>query len=594
MLHTDISRTLGSRLGGACRAVAAFALLVFAPLAAAATSPEPVRDWVTAEFDAVVWLDTGGQATAEAARAALGQGHGTAWQPGSLLPLGQDRAVWIALHMPAVATASRAVLTLPFPGLDRVELHRPDGRGGWTMAVAGDSIPITAWPLRHLHPAFVFNVQPGEGASYLRIQHSNPIALQWSLQNAARFNEEQKRTYLLLGALIGVVVIVVFVCLFNAYAWREWIHVEYALQVILLGLTLSTLNGVAGEFLWPDNAWWTDLAPMVVPLLTVGWLAQFTRDLVAERGDRHVELALLAVSAGSVVIAVYLLACGRVGPVLTVMTLFMLAGLVTIVAILAWHARRHWDSGRWILAGVALLLLGALFPLLRNLEVLPVSFVTQNAAQIAWICEIPLVLAGLHFHSRGRRDSRLRLQSLAHADPLTGLANHQQLCRTIDALLARARRDPGVGAVVRVRVGNLDRLRAEFGREAAETALIRAVECVAREAGQNDMLARERGGDIVVVLQGAVSRLAAGEAARNIIARGLKFTRLLPPTATLSLRVAIAAPPLHAADAEALLRELAGMLDEGEADGRPVRFSDAPGPLDMARGPVSIALADSD
>ena len=82
---------------------------------------------------------------------------------------------------------------------------------------------------------------------------------------------------------------------------------------------------------------------------------------------------------------------------------------------------------------------------------------------------------------------------------------------------------------MQVHVANLDAIRGEYGREAAEAALVRAAECVTREAAEGDTVAREEGGDLVLVLEGQVTREQAAEAGRNIIARGLKFSRKLPP-----------------------------------------------------------------
>ena len=59
---------------------------------------------------------------------------------------------------------------------------------------------------------------------------------------------------------------------------------------------------------------------------------------------------------------------------------------------------------------------------------------------------------------------------------------------------------------MQVHVANLEAIRAEYGREAAEAALVRAAECVTSEAKEGDIVAREQGGDLVLVMEGQVTR----------------------------------------------------------------------------------------
>ena len=75
----------------------------------------------------------------------------------------------------------------------------------------------------------------------------------------------------------------------------------------------------------------------------------------------------------------------------------------------------------------------------------------------------------------------------------------------LNHLLRRARRDPTLGVVMRVHVANLDTIREQYGREAAEAATVRAAECVARGAIEGDTVAREQRGDLVLVLEGQVT-----------------------------------------------------------------------------------------
>jgi hypothetical protein len=91
-------------------------------------------------------------------------------------------------------------------------------------------------------------------------------------------------------------------------------------------------------------------------------------------------------------------------------------------------------------------------------------------------------------------------------------------------------------------------------------------------------VAREQGNDLVLLMDGHATRTHTAEAARNIIARGLKFSRRLPPGVTLALRVSgMCAPLPPGSDAPGVLATLNRLLLEigNDQRGRAVRITGA-------------------
>ena len=552
----SLSELLGRPLRRCLAHVVLLAVLALATLAAAQTQPSPAWPGHGA-MAAQWWPDPSGDAPLAAARGAFEAGQGRPADSSRILPLGGRAAVWFRVQLPAAAVATPAVLALPYAGVDLVEVFRPDGAGGWTVQRAGDSIAVAQWPLPYLHSAFPIVIRPGEAQpTYLRVRHSHAASLQWELTDAGSFREASKLWHLVLGACAGLTLLVIVISLANAAAWRDPIHLYYAIHVVLVGLSVMSLTGIAGEYLWPHQPWWNDIASVVVPMAALGWIGVLVRELVAERGKRLLSGVLLGHAAVSVLIAAGFLALGR-HPLFPAPNVYALASEAFILGVLVWYTMRRPAVGAWVLAGLTLLVIGTLFPVLRNLGLLPVSFATQYGPQVAGVLEIPLVLVGRYFRSRERRDNSLRAQALSRIDPLTGVANHRVLLERLEQLLRRARRDPALGGALQVHVANLASIRHEYGREAAEAALVRAAECVAMEAADSDLVAREQGGDVMLVLHGMVARAQVTEAGRNIIARGLKFSGRLPPGVTLSLRVTAIHAPLPPGTAVSLLATLA-------------------------------------
>lgn len=548
-------------------------LMLATPLAALAQREPLLAD---TNVGALHWLDPQGTASMAEAQAAIARA-GRRVDPEQVIALGPANAAWYRLDFPRVTAPTRVVFRITFPGTDHVDLYRPAPGGGWQVQRSGDHIAVTDWPLRSLDPAFIFSIEPGEAPTFLRVANSQPIRVKWVLQDASAFLETLKMWHLGLGAYAGFVAMVVLLSLFNAVSWRDPIHLYYLVHVVLVSLSVMALSGLADEYLWPASPVWADRAPVVIPGLAIAWAGLFVRELVAERGGKWVSNLLLAYAAGGLAMLGLFLLVGR-EHVYRAPSVYAVPGLVLLLAVLVWHSLRRPKVGLWVLGGVTMLTIGALIPLLRNLGVLPPSPWADAAPQVGASLEIPLVLVGLFFRSRERRVNRQRLEQMATTDPLTGLANYRVLQRRVQQLLRQARRDRTIGAVFRIHVANLAEIATEYGREAGEAALMRAAECVAKDAREGDLVARDPGNDLVLVLGGRITQASATAMGRDIIARGLKFSARLPPRVVVKLRVAGVCAPLPHTDADGLLHSLARLLLDMENDeqGRWLRFIGSP------------------
>lgn len=556
----------------ACLAMAACVLGMGGP-AVAQTDQAAGPGWMGQQGAAQVVIDGSGQQTLAQIEQRFMLGESEPADAGRIMPTGGNTAVWYRLALPVVSVPTPLVLALPHPGMNRVDLYRPAAGGGWDVERSGDSIPVAQWPLPYLYPAFELVQQPGEvRASYLRVQHSHPISVRWSVWSTRDFQESGKRWHFFLGAYVGLMALVILICMVNAYVLRDSIHLYYAAYVLFITFGQLSLTGLAGEYLWPGSAWWNDVASNVLPVTGVALGHLFLRELVLERGARWATGLMLAMAAVGAGLALGFLFVGR-DPFFTISGPFYLASFAVYLGAALWYTWRVPRVGLWVLAGMLALLAGAVFPVLRNMQMLPVSFMTQYGAQLGAAVEIPLLLIALYLRSRGQRATQARVGAMATADPLTGVANHQVMLQRLAHLLEHRPRDSGAGVVIRVRIGNIHDIRAEYGLQVAQMALVHAGACINQVVREGDTVARHRDGDFVLILQGRMERDDISTIGQRLIARGLAPSGVLPPGAVLQLKVGIAAAPYQMQDVEALLLALEGVVTELAArPGKALRF----------------------
>ena len=518
-------------------------------------------------------IDGSGQQTLAQIEQRFALGESEPANAARIMPTGGSTAVWYRLALPVVSVPTPLVLALPHPGMNRVDLYRPLADGGWGVERSGDSIPVTQWPLPYLHPAFELVLQPGEArASYLRVQHSHPISVRWTLWSARDFQESGQRWHFFLGAYAGLVLLVILICTVNAYVLRDPIHIYYAAYVLFIAFGQLSLTGLAGEYLWPGNAWWNDAASNVMPVTGAALGHLFIRQLVLERGARWATRLMLAMALAGAGLALGFLFVGR-DPFCAISSPYYLVSFAVYLGASLWYAWRVPRVGLWVLAGMLALLAGSVFPILRNMQLLPISFLTQYGAQLGAAVEIPLLLLALYLRSREQRQTMTRVGAMAKADPLTGVANHQVMLQRLAHLLEHQERDPGACVVIRVRIGNIQDIRDEYGLQVAQMALVHAGACISQVVREGDTVARHRDGDFVLILQGRMERDNISTIGQRLIARGLAPSSVLPPGAVLQLKLGIATAPFQMQDVEGLLLALEGVVTELAArPGKALRF----------------------
>lgn len=542
----------------------------------AAVVPGPFQAGRGVMGEGQVLVDSAGTLTFEQVRSKFDAGEGRAVQASDIMATGGGAALWYRLALPAVAAPTPLMLTVPHPNMDSVELYRPAPGSLWRLERSGDAVPVSQWPVRHLTPAFELLLQPGETQpSYLRVAHNYPISVPWQLSDPASFHEQSKESHLLLGVYIGLVLLIALMSTLHAASWRDSIHLFFAGYVLVVATGQLALTGLAGEFLWPDSAWWNDSAPVAMTLATAALLHLFLRQMVVDRDAPWLSRGLLLMTLLGAGILTAFLVMGNKSS-FNLATPYYLGSMAVYLSVAGWYVWRRPLVGMWVLAAMVCLTVGSIFPILRTQGLLPLGVATQYGAQIGAAFEILLLVVALYLRSRERRDNQARVGALTRVDPLTGLGNHRVLLQRLDALLVRQRRDPGAGAVMRVRLGNAIDIRQDYGMEAAQSAVVQAGACVAGVASDGDTVARHRDGDFLLILQGHLTRDELTQIAQRLIARGLADSPSLPPGTMMQFRIAVAEAPFNAPDAEQLLHAMGNVLRElSGRSGTGLRFINA-------------------
>ncbi|HUR88839.1 MAG TPA: 7TM diverse intracellular signaling domain-containing protein [Ramlibacter sp.] len=515
------------------------------------------------------WIDDHKTASLEAVEAA---GESTPW---ATRELGQtyridSKALWIQFDAINLGE-QRWYLEVGSSGVDRVQFFFRGADGKWVIQEAGDTRPVSEWPVPGRLPTFELGGPVGKTARYwVRIEHARvDFASPLLLQPQSSLFASREREQFLLGGYFSLAVLIAIVSFANAVAFRDRNFAVYGVYVASLAIGQLAYLGVGAQHVWDQWLRWNELATFVLPGVSAVAGVWFTRTVTEpQRFSRSLDMGVWALMAA-------LLSAVALDAMLATRTSFLLQisltslALVVIVALIA----VVWTQGddphiRMIALGFLPVIVMAIFPLSRGFNLIPVSPLTRYGVSIGAALEMPILFYALSLRGTRRRESTVRAAALTRSDTLTGLAHTRTFLQRLDSSLERCTTLKHACALLTVKIGNYDSIIAEYGRDAAERSLVVAASLLRNVTSDVDMAARVGDHHFALLLEGPTSTQEATSCAQQVVASGLRSSDALPHGLLLKFQVAVALLPDRGLDADGCLKWLTEGVNSIRHDSR--------------------------
>lgn len=498
--------------------------------------------------------------------------------------LGPGGVLWLRHIVPPEArTGDPWRIEVPMPQLDDVTFHQRDATGAWVRQWAGDTIAVSTWSEPGRYASFRLVPGAADNAVYLQIRNARPFSIPVRFVSEADHDQQLGRDYMLIGLLMGVLLLLAVACASLGAAYRDRAYAWYALQVVVMSLSVATYSGIAGHLIWPASGRWADAANGSLALLSAALILIVVRE-VSGVAAHHPRLAASTAGAGvaGLVLAV---AHGVMDRSLSVAltTVYFVLGIVLNVLMARMAGRRGDPVGHWLLAAYLPPSVAVVLVLLRVNGWVPADWDTQALLMLSMLVQGPLLLAALHLRTRGRHQLQVRTQSLVTHDPLTGLLSEHLFRDRLDNAVRRARAHGDHVALLLVELSNLPALRQSLGATAAERALLRSAIKLRGLANDVDTVARYGDGRFALLLEGHGRRDTVLALAQRIVASGLR--QPAPPASEPPLRFHIAACVLREQtdSGASVAQRLGELLDNmSRRSRRAIRFLEADATVAMA------------
>ncbi|MCH1920839.1 diguanylate cyclase [Shewanella sp. A3A] len=386
-------------------------LLICASASAVEISDSKTIDMALAPF-ALATLQTA-QASYEQVR----QLPAEQWQPadeGILLRMG-EKGLWLYVKLSQQGVGKRdRILEMGNPNIDHLTIYHAVNGELVEQKVLGDSLPFSQRPQAHANFLLPFEMDAGEVHEFwlhVSSQGSNYLPLHlWSPTALMQHDQPRELTK---GLQLGTLCAIGLFSLFMATVTGSYTYGYYAAYVLLMALLVSSMNGTAFQYLWPNSPLLQQLVlPFTLPLV-VAFNALFTeKTLLLKYHSMRMLRLCRAMAAASIMCAFLTLIISQYAGLLLGM-LLVISVCLTIAVITIMQAIAGNKLAQLYAFSSLGIVIGSLLTCGQYLGFIALALNPQTPVMIGLTVEITLKVAVLAIRYNEERKAKADIQQQA-------------------------------------------------------------------------------------------------------------------------------------------------------------------------------------
>ncbi|NVJ61630.1 MAG: EAL domain-containing protein [Gammaproteobacteria bacterium] len=293
-------------------------------------------------------------------------------------------AVWLTFKLTGDSnTPIPLFFHLDFPVLDTVDVYILDNGELVNHFQAGEGLPFDARPIDYSGLIFPINAKQNVVTDvYVRVMNKGSMELPVSLWSQTAFLKNQLSILLIWGAMFSVFLVMTAYNGVLFYTTRDPMFGVFSLFCISIFAYFFTLRGFSFQYFWPNSSQWEIASPLVFIAtstalfnLLVYYFLQLSKSIKVGRFF----LIMAALNAATIL----LLPIIEFASVMRLQIVFIITSATAAIIIGFVRWRKQNNQERLAFIGILSCACFAIYTTLGKLEVLNVSYLTDNGIAIA-------------------------------------------------------------------------------------------------------------------------------------------------------------------------------------------------------------------
>lgn len=319
--------------------------------------------------------------------------------------------IWLKLQIQAEQAAPTAwMLSLSNALLDEVTLYDLSQDGTIRERHSGETLDRTLWPVNYRTASFPISLKNGEPHTLLlRLKTKNAMSVSARLMPESQFHQQARNEYLGLGLYFGIYLALI---VFHSVFWRMtnapesgWYLIYVSCCFLIESFSTGLIQQATGlPVAWSDRM----LGCIMAASLPIGFIfAQRQLQISEFAGLRRILtgicLVVSALAATTILFGHY-----QIGAPLT--QVFSLLNIALLISTALWLLLKGQKSARVFLLVFGIYYAGVIISFMRNLGVIPTTFMTDNAVAIGTLLHMALMSMRIIHHYRTLEEDKRRAQ----------------------------------------------------------------------------------------------------------------------------------------------------------------------------------------
>jgi serine phosphatase RsbU (regulator of sigma subunit) len=309
------------------------------------------------------------------------------------------KAYWVRFSMKNPTRSNiEFYLKQDYPLINHLSLYVPDEKGGYSETKTGNYYPFAQRPFRYKNFIFPLTIKAGSDINmYLRYESNSSMNIQLSALSPKTFRKIKDTDIIFYWMFYGILIVMFIYNLLMFLATRDWSYFFYITYIASFGLFTMSLNGMAYQYLWPNNIWLGMFATPIFMSFIIMTLLMFVRiymEVKAFSGFWDRSLINGAVLAAITLLITFAIQNYRLS--ITVATGYsgIAAGIGSIMVINFVFIKKSRQALFFSIASL-LFLFGVIMTVLQLFGVLPANVVTVNGILVGAAFQIMILSIGL-------------------------------------------------------------------------------------------------------------------------------------------------------------------------------------------------------
>ena len=297
----------------------------------------------------------------------------------------RNSTYWVKLNFRLPNYDGNYILEFYDQTIDSINVFLRQDKGLYRKYNLGDAYPFSSKSIKHKNFDLTLDAN-SDYEVYIQIRNSQYADIRIAIKRIDRFIQYSLNEYFLYGIFYGMIIIISLYNLLIYLAIREIKYIYYTFYILSVGFYALCIDGIAYQYLWPEQPKWNQLAYGVALYAIILWSTIFSIHFLntkirAPKLHKMIMTILVARSA----LFIYALFFDP--------TLFrfrnieiILLSLIFISSIFVF--RRGYKPARFFVVAYGILFSGFLMRALINWSVIPFSTFNYYSLHIGFILEM--------------------------------------------------------------------------------------------------------------------------------------------------------------------------------------------------------------